>query len=244
MDVSGSVKEFGQVQDDWQRADFAAIDPGLMRCNGRSDSTDAKLRVYLERPRGHSKTTDLSVIAVWALVFATRRIRGAVYATDQDTAKLTRNAIETLIRLRPWLGEVIEVQKTCVVVIAEGHPAFGSTLDINTSDVASSYGQLLDFIIADETTHWLGDGSLFHSLISTAAKRENCLLLIIANAGFVDSWAWSVRQAAAEDEDWYFSRLNGPQASWMSEKTLAEQPDATGKSIQPPLVERVEQRRR
>lgn len=223
VDVDGIARRFGDVQDDWQREDFAALDPALMRCNGRRPDDSARMRAYFERPRGHSKTTDIAVNAVWALAFATRPIRGYAFAADRDQAALLKDAMDVVCRLNPWLGEILEVQKNTVVNIAQGHPGNGSKLEISTSDVASSYGILPDFIIADELTHWQGDGSLWHSLISSAAKRSNCLLFTIANAGFADSWQWSVREAARTDSAWIFSRLDGPQASWMTGERLEEQ---------------------
>ncbi len=222
VDVDGIAKRLGSVMDDWQREDFAAIDAGLQRCNGRS-TEPAKMRAYLERPRGHSKTTDLAVTCCWALAFATRPLRGYAYAADKDQARLLRDAMATIIRLNPWLGEILTVEAHRVVVTAAKHPGEGGTLTIETSDVASSYGILPDLVIADELTHWEGDGSLWHSLISSAAKRSNCLLCVISNAGFADSWQWSVREAARTDEAWIFSRLDGPRASWLTPDRLAEQ---------------------
>ncbi len=218
VDVDGLAKPFGKVMDEWQRADFESLDGALMRCNGRSDK-EAKGRAYVERPRGASKTTDLAVIAVWALAFATRPIRGYCFAADRDQAALLKDAMDTIVRLNPWIGEILDVQKTLVVNKAEGHPAKGAKLEIFTSDVASSYGILPDIIIADELVHWVGDGSLWHSIISSAAKRSHCLLAVITNAGFIDSWQWQVREAARTDDAWIFSRLDG-QASWMTEARL------------------------
>ncbi|BBO32382.1 terminase large subunit domain-containing protein [Lacipirellula parvula] len=224
VDADGSVKRFGQIMDDWQREDFAAIDPGLMRCAGRSDSDTAVMRAYLERPRGHSKTTDLAVIVIWALMFATRPIKGYCFAADSEQAALLRNAIDVILRLNPWLAEVIEVQKLSVVNVHQTHPGFGASLTVSTSDVASSYGILPDLIIADELTHWLDSAEqLFGSLISSAAKRTGCLFVIISNAGFAETWQWKLRESIRNDEDWIFRRLDGPVASWMTEKTLAEQ---------------------
>jgi phage terminase large subunit-like protein len=222
VDVDGIARRFGDVMDDWQRDDFATLDPALKRAAGRSTKT-AKMRAYLERPRGHSKTTDLAVTAVWALAFATRPLRGYCYAADQDQAALLKQAMETVLRLNPWLGDILEVQKNQVANVAKGHPGQGGTIRIETSDVGSSFGILPDIIIADEVTHWQGDGSLWHSLISSAAKRSNCLLVVISNAGFVDSWQYGVREAARTDEAWIFSRLDGPQASWLTPERLAEQ---------------------
>ena len=223
VDADGVARRFGDVMDPWQRDDFAALDPGLMRCNGRSDSTDAPMRAYLERPRGHSKTTDLAVTAVWALAFATRPLKGYCYAADRDQAGLLRQAMETIVRLNPWIGEILTVEAHRVVCKAAGHPGEGGTLSIEASDVASSWGIIPDLIIADELTHWEGDGSLWHSLLSSIAKRSNGLLVTISNSGFADSWQWGVRESARVDPDWIFSRLDGPQASWLTPARLAEQ---------------------
>ncbi len=183
--------------DPWQRDDFAALDPGLMRCNGRAPAdAPAKSRAYLERGRGHSKTTDLAVTCCWALAFATRPLKGFAFAADKDQAGLLRDAMQTVVRLNPWLANILSVEAHRVVNKAAGHPGEGGELSIEASDVGSSYGILPDLIIADELCHWEGDGSLWHSLISSAAKRSNCLLVVISNAGFCDSWQWGVREVA------------------------------------------------
>jgi phage terminase large subunit-like protein len=226
IDVDGVVRRFGDVMDPWQRDDFAALDPGMMRCTGHSVETTAKMRFYGERARGHSKTTDIAVMCTWALAFASRPIKAYAFAADKDQSQLLRQAIDTLVRLNPWLSKLIklEVQKNCVMNCAgNGHPGTGAILEICTSDVGSSYGLLADLIICDELTHWGGDDSLWHSIISTAAKRSNCLLCIIANAGFVDSWQWSVRETARQHSAWHFSRLDGPVASWLTPDRLDEQ---------------------
>lgn len=220
VDVDGVARRFGDVQDPWQRDDFASLDPALMRCAGRTD-TPARMRAYLERPRGHSKTTDIAITCVWALAFATRPLRGYAYAADRDQAALLKAAMQTIIRLNPWLASILTVEANRVVNKASGHPGEGGTLMIEASDVASSWGILPDLLVADELTHWEGDGSLWHSLISSAMKRASCLLCVISNAGFADSWQWSVRETAHTAEDWVFRRLEGPQASWLTPERLA-----------------------
>lgn len=226
VDVDGVARRFGDVMDPWQRKDFAALDPALMKCNGRSPkSTDVRMRAYLERSRGHSKTTDLAVMACWALAFATRPLKGYAYAADRDQARLLRDAMQTVVRLNPWLDDILSVDAGKVVNRANDHPGEGGSLTIEASDVGSSYGILPDLLIADELVHWeenAGSG-LWQSLISSAAKRSNCLLTVITNAGFVDSWQWAVREAARTDSNWIFSRLDGPQASWLTPARLAEQ---------------------
>ena len=224
VDVDGEMRRFGEVMDDWQREDFAALDPALKAANGRSTDIPQETRAWLERPRGHSKTTDIGVSVVWALAFATRPIRGYCYAADRDQAMILKDAMATIIRLNPWLGSILKVTKEKGVVnVAENHPGKDGQLEISTSDVASSYGILPDLIVADEVCHWQGDGSLWHSLISSAAKRSTCALIAITNAGFVDSWQWNIREQARVGDNWHFHRLDGSRASWMTQERLEEQ---------------------
>lgn len=141
IDVDGKARRFGDVMDPWQRDDFALLDPALMRCNGRSDNP-AKSRIYLERGRGHSKTTDLAVTCCWALAFADRPIRGYCFAADLDQANILKDAMATLIRLNPWLSGILEVQRNVITNIAPQHPGEGARLEIYASDVGSSFGIL------------------------------------------------------------------------------------------------------
>lgn len=224
VDVSGVARKFGDVQDDWQRADFVANDPALMRCVGRSD-TEAIMWSYLERARGHSKTTDIAVMCVWALAFATRPIRGYAFAADKDQSRLLKDAIATIIRLNPWLSEILDINAHSISNGANGHPAEGAELIIAASDVGSSYGILPDLIVADELTHWEeGAEGLWESIISSAEKRKNCMLMVISNAGFLETWQWQAREKArTAPEDWIFSRLDGVKASWYDAKAFERQ---------------------
>jgi hypothetical protein len=98
----------------------------------------------------------------------------------------------------------------------------GSRLEIISSDASTSYGTLADFIVCDELTHWRTD-ALWVSLFSAAAKKRHCVLMVIGNAGFLDDWTYKVRESVRTDSAWYFSRLEGPVASWISPELLDEQ---------------------
>ena len=47
--------------------------------------------------------------------------------------------------------------------------------------------------------------------------------MVIANAGFRDHWSWELREAVRQDPAWYFRRLDGCVASWISKEHLDEQ---------------------
>ena len=217
IDTDTGPHPLAHCLDAWQAADFAALDSGWRRVAGHD--VEGRQRAYLERPRGHSKTADLAVMATWALFASRKQISGVAAAADRDQARLLRDAVAKLVSGNPWLAPILEVQSYRV---CNRHT--GSTLEILSADAPSSYGLTPDFVIVDELTHW-GTDSLWVSLFSAAAKRANAMLVIISNAGvgMGDSWQWRIRAAARGDESWYFSFLDGPVASWISQKHLAEQ---------------------
>ncbi|MEX0938536.1 MAG: terminase large subunit [Pirellulales bacterium] len=211
-----------EIIEPWQRADFEALDTAWMRAAGMQTPEAPRFtRAYLERPRGHSKTSDLAVLCVWALAFAQFDMRLAAAAGDRDQARFLRDAVDRLVRANPWLSEILSVQNYRVTCGRNG-----ASLDILAADANTNYGLLLDAILIDEVTHWNDGGvKLWESLFSTAAKRSHCLLIIISNAGMGrgSSWQWTLRESCRESADWYFSRLDGPRASWITAKVLDEQ---------------------
>jgi hypothetical protein len=217
IDSDSGPRRLSEIVDDWQRRDFEALDDGWKAVAGVGNVTAPVLRAWLERPRGHSKTSDLATSVAWCLFASSRRLSGVLAAADREQAALLKSAVSKLIRLNSWLGEYLSVQVDKII-----NPHTGSECVVIASDVASSYGLLCDFIVADEVTHW-ADRGLWDSLLSTAAKRKTCLLLCITNAGFKDSWQWTIRQAVGNDPSWYFSRLEGPKATWITPDRLAEQ---------------------
>jgi phage terminase large subunit-like protein len=215
---AGEPVRFGDVAETWQRADFTALDHAWRRLAGHR--VDAPVtRAYLERGRGHSKTSDLAVMVTWALAFSPRRLTGVAGAADLDQSRLLRDAIDRLIDANPWLRQLLDVQRYAVE-----NPRTKSRLEILSADAASSYGHLVDFVVCDELCHWPRP-DLWYSLFSASAKTAGCVLCIISNAGTGagTSWQWHVREGARTGPGWHFHSLDGPQASWISPQTLAEQ---------------------
>lgn len=218
IDYDGRSVPFGQVMDPWQREDFAALDNAWKRVAGKFDGECCN-RAYLERPRGHSKTTDQACSALWVLFASERKITGIGAAAAKHQAGLLREEMDKLLRLNPWLAEEIQINKWEVV-----NRRTGSVLKILAADGSTTMGQTPDFAIVDELTHFKND-ELWNSVFSAVAKRGKCVLMVIANAGFGMgiSWQWNTREACRQDLDWYFRRLDGPSASWLTPKALAEQ---------------------
>jgi phage terminase large subunit-like protein len=219
IDTDQGPRQLSECLEDnpWQRQDFQGLDPGWRRAAGQVVEGSCSQRAWLERPRGHSKSTDIMTMGAWCLFASRRKISGVVAAVDRDQAAIDRDAVSRLLSLNPWLSQFVEVQQWRIV-----NPHTGSTLEFMASDVASSYGLLIDFAVCDEVTLW-PKRELFDSIFSAVAKRSNCLLLCIGNAGFDDSWQAPLRDSIRSDPNWYYHRLDGPMASWISLEILAEQ---------------------
>ncbi len=211
------------VVEPWQVRDFEALDPawrllaGVPPAAGVPAAQPVYRRAWIERPRGHSKTTDMAVQLAWLLIAARRQVTGVAAAADLEQASLLLESLRGLSRINAHLFRDLEFRTQMV-----RHRETRSRLQLIASDVGSSWGLTPDFIICDELCHW-SKHDLWDALISSAAKRSQCLLAVLSNAGVGRDWQWDARQAAQDSPGWHFSTLSGPQAPWISERDLAEQ---------------------
>jgi hypothetical protein len=222
----------------WQARDLEALDAAWLRLAGGAGSCGSAdpaafgdpaargpQRAYIERPRGHSKTTDMALQVAWILLAARQPVSGLAAAADRDQANLIHRAIERLARENDELCRELQFLQHLVRNVRTG-----SLLEIISSDVRSSWGALPDFVVCDELCHWERP-ELWYSLLSSAAKKPACVLVVLTNAGIGRGWQWDVREHARGDAAWYFSSLAGPQAPWITQDWLAEQ-----RALLPPPV--------
>jgi hypothetical protein len=181
IEVAGSVVRYADVAADWQETDFAAMDAMCLRCVGHTKADVTPMRSLLERCRGASKTSDLAIMACWALAFATFPARLISASGAKDQARLLRDAIRRLAELNPWLGSILEINQYTVRNIRNG-----AELEILSSEGATNFGQLCDAVLVDELHNWPDTESAKHFwyvVSSTITKKQNCVCLVISNAG-------------------------------------------------------------
>jgi len=174
-------------------------------------------RAYVERPRGHSKTSDIAMQIAWIMVASTRPLIGLAAASDRDQANFIHDSVHRLAVANPELLKPLTFIQHRIRNIDTG-----SRLDVISSDVSSSFGALPDFVVCDEICHWTKP-DLWHSLLSSAAKKPDCVLTVLTNAGIGKGWQWEIREHARTQNTWHFSSLNGPHAPWITDDWLTEQ---------------------
>ena len=211
----------GDVVEQFQLDDERQMDAAWLALSGAGPPATRRF-AYIERPRGHSKTTDIALLALHPLIYSSRRLYGVIAAGDVDQAKIVLRQLALFAETMPWIRPRFKVQKTGAI-----NPQTHSRIECISSDVPTSWGIIPDFIICDEVTAWPASGEpLFYSLYSSAEKLAHCTLQIITNCGFGkgESWQWRLRQEAVENpKEWFFSSLDGPTASWITPAKLARQ---------------------
>ncbi len=219
-----------EVLQSWQQNDLAALDSAWQDLAGTLTSKVPLIRrAYLERPRGHSKTSDMAVQVAWILLAARHPVNGLAAAADRDQAIFLHDSLRRLASANPDLLNSLQFLEHLV-----RNRETGSRIEFISSDVKSSFGALPDFVVCDELSHW-PKPDLWYSLISSAAKKPTCVLTILTNAGIGRGWQWDVRESARLDPRWYFSSLDGPHAPWITAESLDEQK----KLLPQPVYERL-----
>lgn len=207
---------FGDIMEPFQKEVFDAKDQALKFLAGITNEKPEKTRFWTQRARGNSKTTDEAINILWLVTFAPTMLEGAVFADDEKQAGLVHKEAKKLIQANKWLLDYLDIFKFEIK-----NKANGSTCIAQASDVSSSWGLTLKYIICDELTHW-SKPDLWHSVISTFAKQGH-YLSILCNAGVGRDWRWEIREAAQKQPGWYFHSLENKCASWINEEVLAEQ---------------------
>ena len=158
---------FRDVAQHWQVRDFSALDPAWRALATRKERHEELLlspasscvlelpgsvlvdepasvirRAYIERPRGHSKTSDMALQIAWILVAARQPIAGLAAAADRDQATFLYDAIQRLAAVNVGLFEDLQFVQHRIK-----NTATGSRLDVISSDVKSSFGALPDFVV-------------------------------------------------------------------------------------------------
>lgn len=210
---------FGDVISDFQARDFSTMDPAWISLTGRKVRDVPYRYAFIERLRGSSKSTDAAISAAYVLFASLRRLRGTIAAVDREQASLILDAVGKLLSLNPFLKDYLSIRTDKIF-----NPHTESMVKVISGDSWSSFGLLVDFVLFDEVSH-LRDSSLWESLVSASAKREQCVFVSMCNAGWQDHWLWKVREKIRQSSSWYFSRQDPvtERPSWLSAEKLEEQ---------------------
>jgi hypothetical protein len=202
---------WGAVATDVQRDNARAVlEPG---------PADPRLH-WLELPKGHSKSTDTSGLALaWLVTEAPELVEGYVVAGDLDQANRLLDKGRGLVA-RSGLGGVVRVEAHRLVNVRTGARVVALAADAPTAE-----GLLSPLYICDEVPRWPDTRSakgVWTAVFSSVPKWPAARLVALGHAGDPSHWSWRLRERARTSGAWRFTRVPGP-TPWLSAADLEEQ---------------------
>jgi hypothetical protein len=203
-------RHWGEAAADWQIADALAV----------LDFSRPQRQIFLTRPRGGSKTTDMAgCAAAWLAEIAQPGQRGYVVASDEDQAAELVLAMRGLLT-RSNLDGLLQVQRNAVL------RADGAGVHVLAADGPSAYGKKPALLLVDELAQWgstAGPRQVWEATVSGFLKVPGSRLVCLTTAGDPGHWSYRVlEQARSEPHRWHVNEVPGP-LPWHSEEDLESQ---------------------
>lgn len=165
-------------------------------------------QVFITRPRGGRKTTDLGAIVLAVLARqAPAHARCYVGASDEDQAQELIDAAEGIVKRTPGLSAVFKVTGLRITYLPSG-----SSVEALPAD-SSAMGKRPFFIVIDELANWPDTRKhrgFWDVMTSAARKVPGCRLVAITNSGSPDHWSWQRREVARSSRHWLLREVPGP----------------------------------
>ena len=234
IDSRPTKKRFGDAADPWQWDICGHVIPMIEHAVGNRDDYAGPRLAWIQLAKGHDKTSLIARLLMWAIVYgknAKHSVKAVAAASDAKQAGILLDAAKREAKCNPWLNKHL----TWLDYKVYNSQNKESNLEIISSDAPSSSGYLFDICVIDELT-FHKKRELFDMLMAGQGKRPNACLIIITNAGIIDTWQWEVLNAAKADaEHWYVEDTPGHRASWISERDNI----ARAATMLPSVIQRV-----
>ena len=218
INADPAPRRFKDLAEPWQWNRAGYILPAVGFVTGHNPEYRGPRNIWEGMPRGHDKTSFIARVLNWVLVYSKRKnLRCVVAAKDSEQANLLKDCMQTEAGLNPWFGQYLTFHQKTV---------FGpcGKLQIATADALGLFGHSLDLIILEELTHWediLGQ-QVWSSLWSGREKRSSAVVLVLSNAGYMDTWQHKIYEQAKRSTRWFVFESPGTIAGWMNAEAIAE----------------------
>src|SRR5262245_36865624 len=214
--TSRGVVRLGPVLADFQRRDFEAFDALAIAI--RDGLLPQPRKLWCERTKGASKSSDLAVVLLWLLLACPHPVLSQIAAGDGEQAREIWRAMRSILKLREnqWLARILKVRTTKIV-----NETTGSAAEFLTADALGQHGSRVDgLLIIDEVSHaqrW----EFIETLLDNSAKLDCGGLICATNAGLLTSPAHAMREVARTSAEWHFSAFRDV-APWISAREVIE----------------------
>lgn len=229
-DVAPEPKQYGLVEEEWQRERNARVIPAAEFVCGIRPNYSGPMRLWEGYSKGADKSGTIARICCWLLGYTRKSLRIYVGAKDADQAAVVYDAMAKTSQLnKNWLGKRLDFTRGMV----KGKDN-GAYVKILPADAAGTAGITPDAVICEELTTW-SDIEFWNQLLAGSGKRagrdpvtgdikSHCLMYVITNAGIQNSWQWRLREQARTSPSWSFFEQppDTIYPSWLSREILEQ----------------------
>lgn len=206
-------RRFVEVADAWQWS--KVLDPLIPSIESVAGLRDTPIEydtfAYFMH-KGADKTSVAARVTTWGINFAPRRMDFVVCARDRDQARSLRDAMEQERILNPWLPSSYKINN----YDAEGA---NGTVEIISSDAKGGHGRRANIYVMDEWAMWK-DRELSDMVLSSSTKYTDCIIIILSNCGYKQSFQHQVYERMRVDPRSYVFHPQGIIASWIDKKKV------------------------
>jgi phage terminase large subunit-like protein len=181
---------------------------------------DGPRLVWLEAPKGYSKSTDTAGLSIARLTTDFPPLaEGYIVAADLDQSNRLLDKARGLIA-RSGLGGVLRVESHRLVNVKTG-----ARMVALAADAPSAEGLLSPWFVCDEVPRWPDTTSakaMWTAVFSSVPKWRGAQLVVLGHAGDPAHWSYKLRERARTSGAWLFGHVPGP-TPWLSPADLEEQ---------------------
>jgi len=169
--------------------------------------------IWIERTKGASKDSDVGCCLLWMLIFSRRPILIEIGAEQQEQAAETLLAMQSVVRLNPWMAPLVEFQKSKVI-----GKQTEAVMDVLTTTSTGAHGSRPNMTVCNELSH-VTNKDFMETMADNADKIGNNFMLIATNAGHLQTWQHDWREEHRQSGDWWFQKVEEP-APWIPQRNV------------------------
>jgi hypothetical protein len=171
--------------------------------------------LWIERTKGASKDSDVGLGLLWLLMFSRRPQLIELGADDFDQIYETSKAMQSIIKLNPWMQDRLTVQRNKILC-----EATSSECNFLTRDSSGSHGSRPTLTVCNELSH-CSDADFIATMMDNADKVGKNLAIMATNAGELLSWQHRWRENYRNDPSWYFQKVDSI-APWIDASKVSD----------------------
>ena len=210
-------QRYASCMADFQKDTFDALGPSIHAV--RDGCIPPIRRFWVERTKKAGKDSDLAIVLVWPMAFATRPLQCQVCAANSRQARIVEDRAVELLYWNPWLNDFIDIVQG--VIRNKAKPKEVRVRVEATGSAGAAQGPTPDILVLNELVH-VERWGVMQAHMNNAAGVPRGIVIVSTNAGIkgtpADAWRKEARKSTSRWSCHLFSEI----APWISKEDVEE----------------------